>query len=341
MDIIHKKEIWTLAEQKDGRLSDVSFELLAWGKKMLPKNNNNYLLCSLVLADEMEEAEIQRLIFSGADKVIFATHKKLQNFQVEPYANVLIPLINEHHPDVMIASATTTGKTIFPYISVLVHGGLTADCTGLEIDEETGLLLQTRPAIGGNILATIKTPTHRPQMATVRPKSIPKPLLDYSKSGTVEKINPDLDQMKMRTKLISFTPFSQEGLNIESANIVVAGGKGLKSKINFELITELAEAVGGAVGTSRPPVDQGWQPYAVQVGLSGKTISPDLYIACGISGSIQHLAGIQTAGTIIAINNDPHAQIFQVADFGVVTDLFEFLPILIDKLRDEITRKSN
>lgn len=336
-----KNEIWSLAEQHDGKLSDVSFELIAWCKKMLPKNSENYSLCSLVLADGMNETEIEKLIFSGADKVYYVQHKKLKKFLVEPYARVLTSLINEHHPDVFLASATTTGKTIFPYISVLVHGGLTADCTGLEIDEETGLLLQTRPAIGGNILATIKTPSHRPQMATVRPKSISKPVLDFSKSGTVEKIHPELDHLQLRTKRISFTPFSHEGPNIESANIVVAGGKGLKSKNNFDLVVELAEALGGAVGTSRPPVDQGWQPYEVQVGLSGKTISPDLYIACGISGSIQHLAGIQTAGKIVAINNDPHAQIFQVADFGVVTDLFEFLPILSEKLRDEISTNSN
>ncbi len=330
-----KKEIWTLSEQKNGVLNDVSFELLAWGRKLLPKNRDDYLLCTLVLADKIEEAEVKKLIYSGAEKVYVITHKNLEYFLVEPYAKVLVELIQTIQPEVLIASATSTGKTILPYISVLVHGGLTADCTGLEIDENTGLLLQTRPAIGGNILATIKTPTHRPQMATVRPKSISKPDYDFLKNGIIVDIHPDLDGIKFRSKLLSFTPFSQEGPNIESANIVVAGGKGLKSKNNFELIEELAHVIGGAVGTSRPPVDQGWQPYAHQVGLSGKTISPNLYIACGISGSIQHLAGIQTSKKIVAINNDTNAQIFQVADFGVVTDLFEFLPVLINKLHQE------
>lgn len=328
-----KKEIWTLAEQKHGVISDVSYELLAWGRSLLPGNQEDYVLCSIVLSDEIDDIELKKLTMSGAEKIYCVTDRMLGTFTVDPFSKVLVDLINNYKPDVIIASATSTGRTIMPYVSVLVHTGLTADCTELKIDKESGLLLQTRPAIGGNILATIKTPVHRPQMATVRPKSISKPKLEYDRKSTVVNLAANLDGFQNRTEIEGFIAFEQEGPSIESAKIVVAGGKGLKSKQNFYLIEDLSKLLGGAIGSSRPPVDQGWRPYPNQVGLSGKTISPDLYIACGISGSVQHLAGIQTAANIIAINNDPHAQIFQVSDIGVVADVFELLPVLIEKLQ--------
>jgi electron transfer flavoprotein alpha subunit len=325
-----KSEIWTLAEHKNGILESVSFELLAWGSKL--KGGEDRILCSVVLADKLNEEEVQKLIEFGAERVYFVSHPAFAAFSVESYADGLIEIIHRYSPEILIASATTTGRTIMPVVSVLSHGGLTADCTGLEIDKETGLLLQTRPAIGGNILATIKTPICRPQMSTVRPKSLPVLPRDPARKGEVIQV--DLEGMTIRqiTVLEQFIPDKEEGPNIEAADIVVAGGKGLKNKNNFALIEKIAAELAGAVGASRPPVDQGWMPYACQIGLSGKTISPALYIACGISGTIQHLAGIQTAKNIVAINNDPQAQIFQVADFGIVTDLFEFLPIFAQKL---------
>ena len=330
MPIKSIKEIWTLAEQQNGKLNSVSFELLAWGKKLVV--NDNYLLCSIVLTKEIDKEEIHKLIESGADVVYLIQDKKLQRFSVDPYAEVLIKLVNQIHPEIIIASATTTGRSIMPYISAILHGGLTADCTDLEIESESGLLLQTRPAIGGNILATIKTPTHRPQMATVRPKSIALPPIEKDHKGKIIEIGVDLECVNNRCEIIGYKPYEDTAEGVENADVVVAGGKGLHQKNNFYLIENLAEIFSGAVGASRPPVDQGWKPYSSQIGLSGKTISPELYIACGISGSIQHLAGIQTAKTIVAINNDVNAQIFQISDFGIVTDLFEFLPILIREL---------
>jgi electron transfer flavoprotein alpha subunit len=330
------KEIWTLSELKNGRVKDTSFELLAWGRNLLPETNHDYSLSSIVLTDEISDENLHKFIDYGADKVYLIVDERLRDFTVDPYAEVLTTLIKEFEPDVLIAAATSTGRTIMPYISALVHGGLTADCTKLELDVETGLLLQTRPAIGGNILATIKTPFHRPQMATVRPRSVKIPNRDLSRNGEIIKIDIDLSAVPHRTILEKFIPFESAGPTIESADIVVAGGKGLKNKNNFGLIEELADTLGGALGASRPPVDQGWKPYPIQVGLSGKTISPRLYIACAISGSVQHLAGIQTAENIIAINNDPHAQIFQVADYGVVANIFDFLPLLIEKLNKKL-----
>lgn len=332
MDKQNLKEIWTLAEQKKGKLNDVSFELLAWGRRLIP--DENYILCSVLLSNEIDNEEVQKLIEYGADRVYLIKNVNLEDFCVDPYVAVLTELVEKQKPDVMIAAATSTGRTIMPYLSARIHGGLTADCTGLEIDRESGLLLQTRPAIGGNILATIKTPFHRPQMSTVRPKSISIPLRTSSRPGEIIHFNKDFSAVKNRTQVEKFIPFTEEGPSIESANVVVAGGKGIKNKNNFIMIEELADCLGGAVGSSRPPVDQGWTPYSTQVGLSGKTISPELYIACGISGTVQHLAGIQTAHNIIAINNDPNAQIFQVSDFGVVADLFDFLPVLLNRLKE-------
>lgn len=334
------KEIWTLSELRNGLIKEVSFELLAWGHSLLPKDQHDYSICSIVLTAEISDENIHRLIEYGADKVYVVVDERLGDFIVDPYAKVLTTLIKDFEPDVMIAAATSTGRTIMPFISALVHGGLTADCTKLELDVETGLLLQTRPAIGGNILATIKTPSHRPQMATVRPRSIRIPDRDLSRSGEIIKIEVDLSTIPHRTRLEKFIPFENAGPTIESADIVVAGGKGLKNKNNFDLIQELADTLGGALGASRPPIDQGWKPYPIQVGLSGKTISPRLYVACAISGSVQHLAGIQTSENIIAINNDPHAQIFQVADYGVVANIFEFLPLLIEKLNKKLKSKT-
>lgn len=329
-------EFWTLSEQKNGILQQVSFELLAWTKKLI--NNQDQKICSLVLAKEISDLEVHKLIEYGADKVYLIKNDIFKDFLVDPYAKVIIDLIQEYQPRILIASATTTGRTIMPFISASLHIGLTADCTGLEIEPESGLLLQTRPAIGGNILATIKTPHHRPQMATVRPKSIPLPRRDVTRDGEINPIEFDSTSFKNRVVLERFISEENGDLNIENAEVIVAGGKGLKNKKNFSLIDDLVSSIGGVAGSSRPPVDQGWRPYSMQIGLSGKTISPELYIACGISGSVQHLAGIQTAKNIIAINNDPDAQIFQVADFGIVADLFEFIPVLTHKIEEEKER---
>jgi len=230
------------------------------------------------------------------------------------------------------------GRTLMPAVATKCNTGLTADCTGLDIEEGTGNLIQTRPAIGGNILATIKTPNTRPQMATVRPHSN-KPLKrDFRGKGDIEKVKIDGITLNSRVKRVGFREIGEEGANIQDAEIVVAGGRGFKKEDNFKMVHELAKLLDGAIGASRDAVDLGWVSYPHQVGLSGKTISPKLYIAIGISGSVQHLAGIKTAENIIAINNDPEAQIFHVSDLGIVADLFDFLPALIERIKKIRTR---
>ena len=324
------KGVWTFAETKEGRLTSVSYELLTRGRGLADKLGTE--LSSVVLGADVDRACLQELILRGADKVYLAEGPALEHFLVEPYANVMEHLIKTYRPEVVIAGATAVGRTLMPYVAVRVNTGLTADCTGLDIEEETGNLLQTRPAIGGNILATIKTPEHRPQIATVRPKSTAPPPRMEGRKGEVIPIQVPAELLRSRVERLSFRSTEEEEANIQDADKIVAGGRGLKRGDNFVVIRELAEKLGAAVGASRDAVDRGWISYPHQVGLSGKTVTPKLYIAAGISGSIQHLAGMKTSGAIVAINNDPDAQIFQVADFGIVGDLFEVVPALVEEL---------
>lgn len=326
-------DVWTLAERRQGTLHGVSFELLTRGRALAAARKSR--LCSVVLGEGLTVEETQELIARGADRVYTVDHPALASFRVKPHAGALQYLVEEYRPEVVIAAATTTGRTVMPYLSMKVHAGLTADCTGLAIDPETGDLLQTRPAIGGNVMATIRTPTARPQMATVRPKSTPSAPRDSSRSGEV--ISVQVPEVLLATPVLyeSFEPDTSQEVAIEEADVIVAGGRGMANKENFALIAELAELLHGSVGASRAAVDRGWQPYARQVGLSGKTVAPELYVACGISGAIQHLAGMQTARHIVAINTDPEAQIFQVADLAVEGDLFEVVPAVTEQLRRE------
>lgn len=324
------KDVWTLAEQKGERLHRVSYELLGRGRSLADARGTR--LCAVVIGSRVVSDDLKELFERGADVIYLVDNPQLANFLVEPTARILKFLIESYHPEIVIAAATTTGRTVMPYVSAQIRAGLTADCTGLEIEPETGLLLQTRPAIGGNILATIKTPTARPQMATVRPKSTRIPERQMDHSGDIIRIELPEDVFSSRVIFEQYVPDATGESAIEEADIVIAGGAGVKTAEGFNLIEQLAVCLSGAVGASRPCVDHGWQPYAHQVGLSGKTISPRLYFACGISGAIQHLAGIQTAESIIAINNDSNAPIFQIADLGIVGNMFDLLPTLIEKL---------
>lgn len=325
--------VWTLGEMGTGRLKDVSFELLTRGRKLADRLGVE--LTAVVLGHRLPPDGLQELIYRGADRVLSVDDAALEHFIVENYSNVLVGLVTERKPEILLAAATTTGRSLMPHVAVRLHTGLTADCTELDIEEKTGNLLQTRPAIGGNILATIKTPRYRPQMATVRPKSSRPAPPDRARTGPVEKIGFDPGSIDGRVTWIGFSGIQGEEGDIQGADIVVAGGKGLKKGDNFSLIRTLAQKLGAAVGASRDCVDRGWISYPHQVGLSGKTVSPRLYVAVGISGSIQHLAGMKTAETIVAINSDPDAQIFKVADFGIVGDLFEIVPLLSRKLSPE------
>lgn len=330
------KNVWTIAEAADGRIKTVSYELLTRGRKLADKLDCE--LVSVLLTNNISKEVAEQLILRGADKVYLINAPELEHFIVENHSNVLIDLIEKYCPSIILSAATTRGRTLMPYVAIRVHGGLTADCTELDIEKETGNLLQTRPAIGGNILATIKTPEHRPQMATVRPRSTKPAPIDNSRKGSGEIVSIDFNPELFdgRVERIGFHQSEEEDVNIQDAEIVVAGGKGLKKKDNFRMIKEMAEYLGGVVGASRDAVDRDWVTYPRQVGLSGKTITPKLYIAVGISGAIQHLAGMKTAETIVAINEDQDAAIFQVADFGIIGDLFEIVPELNERLAEEV-----
>ena len=316
--------VWTLAEQFDGELKAVSFELLERGRKLADKLGCK--LVSVLIGDGVSDEKLQELIARGADEVFSVQRPALKNFVCETYTEVVVDLIKKYNPSIFLVAATSTGRTLMPYVAIKVHTGLTADCTELDIDKE-GNLLQTRPAIGGNIMATIKTPNTRPQMATVRPKSS-RPLdPDAKRKGTIQHLDPPA-LSAAKTKVTGYRLNEKGTIGVDEADIVVSGGKGLKKSENFKLVHDLAKSMGAAVGASRDAVDRGWIDYPHQIGLSGKTISPKVYIAVGISGAIQHLAGIKTSETIVAINIDPEATLLKLADLAIVGDAFTIVPEL-------------
>ncbi|MDR2747609.1 MAG: electron transfer flavoprotein subunit alpha/FixB family protein [Treponema sp.] len=328
--------VWTLAEQFEGKLKEVSFELLARGRTLADKLGTQ--LVSVLIGDGVSGDDLTTLIRRGADAVYAVQDPRLRYFVNEAYALVLEGLIKEYRPAVILAAATSTGRTLMPYVAIKSHTGLTADCTELDIEEGTGNLLQTRPAIGGNIMATIKTPDHRPQMATVRPKSSRPLPEDPERTGEIRRI-PAPSFLSGGTRVQGCRRDESGSLGLEEADLVIAGGRGLKKGENFTLIRDLARRLDAAVGASRDAVDRGWISYPHQIGLSGKTISPKVYMGIGISGAIQHLAGIKTSETIVAINADPDATLHQIADLGIVGDAFQVIPELRKQL-DERKGKS-
>lgn len=325
------KDIWILAEQNDGVLLDISFELLTRAAKLAEKRD--CCINAFVMSKKMQQSELEKLIFCGADKVYAVQSSCLESFLPEPYAECMLYLMKKYKPEIILAGASSTGRTLLPYVAAKSYAGLTADCTELDFEEKTFNLLQTRPAIGGNIMATIKTPDHRPQMATIRPKSTPQAKPDKSRKGEIIRINADKELLKSRIKKISFIE-EEDDLSLQDAEKVLVVGRGIKKTENITRIKAFDDKIGAALGASREVVDRGWLSYPHQVGLSGKTITPKLYIGLGVSGAIQHLAGMQTSQKIIAVNNDPEAQIFKVADFGIVGDLFEVLPELEKQLQE-------
>lgn len=329
-DISSYKGVWVFAEQRDGIVASVAFELLAKAKE-LAKDLNTYVGAILLGSNITDKA--QELIYRGADKVFVVDSPALEHYIAENYTKVISGLIGKYKPEIILAGATTTGRSLVSRIAVSIHAGLTADCTGLDIDKEKKILIQTRPAFGGNIMAQIISPNHRPQMATVRHKVMPEAIADSSRKGEIIKDNFDQNLQDKRIKFLDFIKEAISTVNLSEADIIVSGGRGLGEGKNFSLIEELAEVLGAAVGSSRASVDAGWIPYSHQVGQTGRTVCPKIYIACGISGQIQHLVGMQSAKTIIAINKDPDAPIFKVADYSIVGDIFKVIPLLIKKLK--------
>ena len=325
VDLSAYRDVWIFAEQKDGHIQSITYELLGEGRKLADQLGMK--LCAVLLGHQVTE-QTAALIQRGADRVYLVDAPELVYFQDEPYAAVLIDLVRKHKPAIMLCGATTVGRSLVSRVAVTVKAGLTADCTGLAIDPETKNLLQTRPAFGGNIMATIITPNHRPQMATVRHKVMKEAVVDATRQGEtlIEKVAAEV--LKSRAQRVKFVPQTETTTNIAEANMIVSGGRGLQAPENFAMIRELAEVLGAGVGSSRAAVDAGWIPYSHQVGQTGKTVCPKIYIACGISGQIQHLAGMSSSDIIVAINKDPEAPIFRMATYGLVGDLFKLVPLL-------------
>lgn len=323
-------EVWTLAEVRNGAIHPVSRELLAWGRELADALGAP--LASVVLGSGVFE-EAPQLAYYGADKVYVADEKEFENFKADITAAALAELIGERKPSILIASATTQGRTVMPMLSARLGCGLTADCTELKIDPESKRLIQTRPAIGGNVMADITTKGRDPQMCTVRPKS-KRPLpADWGRVCERVRFRPAEGLMRSLIKFIAFEPERSVGLPLQEAEIIVSGGKGMKNARNFSKLEELAALLGGTVGASRMAVDLGWAPYSAQVGLSGKSVTPRLYITFGISGAVQHIAGMSGAETVIAVNTDPEAPIFRVADLAIQGDAMEVLNALITAIK--------
>ena len=321
--------VWVVAEQREGEIHGVSYELLGKGRELADARGSE--LSAVLLGHDLGDAP-RALIEHGADTVYLVDDPSLKDYLDEPYANAVTALIESHRPEIVLTGATSVGRSLIPRVAIQVRTGLTADCTGLEIDDAEGLLLQTRPAFGGNIMATIICPRHRPQMATVRHKVMKALEPDPARKGEIvsERLDPSL--LETRTEFVEFVRDLTQAVNIAEADVIVSGGRGLGGPENFEMLQKLAGVLGGAVGASRAAVDAGWIPYSHQVGQTGKTVQPKLYVACGISGAVQHLAGMQSSKTIIAINRDPDAPIFKVATYGIVGDVKEVVPLLTRKL---------
>lgn len=330
-DLAVWKGVMVFCEYRHGELAPVSLELLGVGRKLADKRGAQ--LSALLLGHETG-ATAQLLIGHGADVVYLADNEALREFREDCFSEVVAALIREHKPEVVLAGATAIGRSFIPGVATTLNAGLTADCTKLEIREEDGALLQTRPAFGGNIMATIVSESTRPQMATVRPKVMKELEFDSSRKGNIVELFPTKEQLQSRVQVLESVVAEAGRVNIQEADILVSGGRGLENAKGFELIRELAATMGAKVSASRAVVDAGWIPYPHQVGQTGKTVAPKLYIACGISGAVQHVAGMQSAETIVAINRDEHASIFNVADFGIVGDLFEIIPKLIRKIEE-------
>lgn len=326
------KDVWIFAEQREGKILNVSLELLGEGRKIA--NKLNVELTAVLLGNKLDKLS-QELVNHGADRVLSVDDEFLKIYTTEAYTRVISELIEERKPEIVLIGSTAIGRDLAPRIAARVKTGLTADCTSLDIDEEDGNLLMTRPAFSGNLMATIICSSHRPQMSTVRPGVMGKAKFEPNSNGKIEKIGFELQEKDRNTEVIDIIKKIKSEVALEDAEIIVSGGRGLGNKGGFAVIKELADLLGGEVGSSRGAVDAGWIAQNHQVGQTGKTVRPKIYIACGISGAIQHLAGMNGSECIVAINKDKDAPILKVAHYGIVGDLYEVIPNLIKYLKEE------
>ncbi len=332
------KDVYVLIEQVDGKVQKVGIELLGIARELA--DDLGQKVCAVILGKEVK-GHADNLIHHGADKVLYVEDPMLEHYVTEPYTKAIYEIIKKEEPEIVLYGATAIGRDLAPRVSARVHTGLTADCTGLAIDPETKLLNMTRPAFGGNIMATIVCENFRPQMATVRPGVMKAMATDTSRTGEVKEFKVDFKPEDMNVKILEIVHSDKKLIDITEAEVLVSGGRGIGSADGFKMLQELADELGGEISSSRANVDAGWIDKARQVGQTGKTVRPDLYIACGISGAIQHLAGMESSEFIVAINKSDTAPIFDVADFGVVGDVHQIIPHLTEAVRKLRAEKEN
>jgi electron transfer flavoprotein alpha subunit/NAD-dependent dihydropyrimidine dehydrogenase PreA subunit len=329
MDITKYHDVWVFAEQRDGKLMGVSVELLGEGKRLAGEIDCK--LCAVLCGENVDHL-VDELYEYGAEKVYYANSPELKTYNTDAYTKVIYEAIVKYKPEIVLLGATHIGRDLGPCLAVKCGTGLTADCTKLDIDPTDKKLMQTRPAFGGNLMATILCPNHRPQMSTVRPGVMSKPARVPGAKGELVQLDASFKDGDIRMQVLEVVKAVTEKVSLTDAKVIVSGGAGLGRPEGFELIKKLADRLGGVVGASRAAVDAGWIDHSHQVGQTGTTVKPDLYIACGISGAIQHLAGMQTSKIIVAINKNEDAPIFEVADYGIVGDLYKVIPALLEAL---------
>ncbi|WP_427112664.1 electron transfer flavoprotein subunit alpha/FixB family protein [Megasphaera sueciensis] len=331
MDLANYKGVYVIAEQFEGKLRNVSLELLGQGRILADKIGDEV---GAVLIGSRVTPLAQELIAHGAHKVYVYDDPRLEQYNTTAYAKVLQHFFEEVKPNVFLVGATNIGRDLGPRVANVLKTGLTADCTGLDVDDDGKTIVWTRPALGGNIMAEIVCRENRPQMGTVRPNVFKKPAADASATGEIINMKAELSDGDFMTKFVELIKMGGGGVKIEEADVIISGGRGMNGSEPFEgMLKELATLLGGAVGASRAAVDAGWIDALHQVGQTGKTVGPKIYVACGISGAIQHLAGMTGSDCIIAINKDPDAPIFQVCDYGIVGDAFEVVPKITEAIK--------
>lgn len=330
IDVNEYRGCWVFVEQNRGKPVRVSLELLGKGKELAQKLGVD--LTAVVLGDTLGSLP-QELMAYGADKVLVGDDPLLKDYRTEVYADVIANAVIERKPEVLVVGATPIGRDLAPRLSFRLNAGCTADCTGLDIDQEDRLFVSTRPAFGGNVVATIICPNHRPQMATVRPGVMPLPEQDKSRRGEVAQLRVEIKEQDIRVRILETVEAVSEGVSIEEAERVLCVGMGGADAETFAMARELADLLYAEVAVTRLAVEAGWLTHDSQVGQTGKTVRPDLYMACGISGAVQHTAGMTGSKLVVAINKDPKAEIFNYADFGIVGDLRKVLPALIEELK--------